>query len=367
MVRVDRVDPLAEKRAAKTAQPSAAPAFGAMADEFIAAHEPSWRSGKHTWQWKQTLGQYAGPLRDIPVNEVATADVLAVLKPLWTRTPETGSRLRGRIEAVIDMARALGHIDPDKANPARWKGHLDHLLPPAKKLGVRGHHAAMPYADLPAFMAKLSEINTTASRALAFTILTCARTSETIHATWDEIDFQTATWGVALQRMKMQKPHDVPLSEPALNMPRRSTGRARQESVCVPRQAAPAAVVDGDGDAHAQDGRRRVHRPWLSQRRKIVDGRHWRRIFARRSRLGARRWKQRCPSLSAKLDARTQKAADAGLGLLRDRRARRQRDRSQRRAEAGPRPTQAGLTTWSVSRSHRRRSRRLPGRSRSAT
>jgi integrase len=218
MVRVDRVDPLAEKRAAKTAQPSAAPAFGAMADEFIAAHEPSWRSGKHTWQWKQTLGQYAGPLRDIPVNEVATADVLAVLKPLWTRTPETGSRLRGRIEAVIDMARALGHIDPDKANPARWKGHLDHLLPPAKKLGVRGHHAAMPYADLPAFMAKLSEINTTASRALAFTILTCARTSETIHATWDEIDFQTATWGVALQRMKMQKPHDVPLSEPALNI-----------------------------------------------------------------------------------------------------------------------------------------------------
>jgi hypothetical protein len=146
MVRVDRVDPIAEKRAAKTVQPSVKPTFGAMADEFIAAHEPSWKNRKHVWQWKQTLGQYAGPIRDIPVDEIKTADVLAVLQPLWTRTPETGSRLRGRVEAVIDMARALGHIDADRANPARWKGHLDHLLPPAKKLGVRGPHAALPYA-----------------------------------------------------------------------------------------------------------------------------------------------------------------------------------------------------------------------------
>ena len=218
MVKVDRADPIAEKRAAKTAPPSAAPTFGAMADEFIAAHEPSWRSGKHAWQWKQTLGQYAAPLRDTPVNEVATADVLAVLKPLWTRAPETGSQLRGRIEAVIDMARALGHIDADRANPARWKGHLDHLLPPAKKLGARGHHAAMPYADLPAFMAKLAEMPGAAAKALMFTILTCARTSEVLHATWDEISFAHAIWRVPASRMKMQKPHDVPLSEQALRL-----------------------------------------------------------------------------------------------------------------------------------------------------
>ena len=95
MVKVDRVDPIAQKSAAKTVQPSAAPAFGAMADELIAAHEPSWRNAKHAWQWKQTLGQYAAPLRDISVNEVATADVLAVLKPLWTRAPETGSQTPG--------------------------------------------------------------------------------------------------------------------------------------------------------------------------------------------------------------------------------------------------------------------------------
>ena len=95
MVKVDRVDPIAQKSAAKTVQPSAAPTFGAMADEFIAAHEPSWRNAKHVWQWRQTLTQYAAPLRDIPVNEVATADVLAVLKPLWTRAPETGSQTAG--------------------------------------------------------------------------------------------------------------------------------------------------------------------------------------------------------------------------------------------------------------------------------
>jgi integrase len=218
MVRVDRIDPIAQKRAAKTVRPSVKPSFGQMADEFIAAHAGGWRNDKHRYQWAMTLTTYAGPLRDIPVNEVATADVLAVLKPLWTRTPETGSRLRGRIEAVIDMARALGHIDPDKANPARWKGHLDHLLPPAKKLGVRGHHAALPYDQLPEFMARLAEINTVASRALTFTILTCARTSEVLHATWDEISFADATWRVPASRMKMQKPHDVPLSEQALRL-----------------------------------------------------------------------------------------------------------------------------------------------------
>ena len=245
MVKVDRADPIAEKRAAKTTPPSAVPTFGAMADEFIAAHEPSWRSGKHAWQWKQTLGQYAAPLRDTPVNGVATADVLAVLKPLWTRAPETGSRLRGRIEAVIDMARALGHIDADRANPARWKGHLDHLLPPAKKL-ARGHHAAMPYDQLPELMARLAETPGVASRALTFTILTCARTSEVLHATWDEISFADAIWRVPASRMKMQKPHDVPLSEQALRLLGDQMGH-RGKSVYVfpgrPRQPLSAMAM----------------------------------------------------------------------------------------------------------------------------
>jgi integrase len=220
MVKVDRADPIAQKRRAKAsaAQPSAKPSFGQCADEFIAAHEPSWKNQKHTWQWRQTLGQYAGPIRAIPVDEIKTADILAVLRPIWSKTPETASRLRGRLESVIDMARALGHIDEDKANPARWKGHLDHLLPPAKKLGVRGHHKALAYADLRAFWTKLAEIDTTASRALAFTILTCARTSEVLHAVWDEVSFADAVWSIDADRMKMGKPHDVPLSEQALRI-----------------------------------------------------------------------------------------------------------------------------------------------------
>jgi integrase len=220
MVKVDRADPIAEKRAAKAtdATPSAKPTFGMMADEYLRTHECVWRSPKHRYQWAQTLGHYCAAIRDLPVDEVKTADILGVLRPVWSKTPETGTRLRGRIEAVIDMARALGHIDADRANPARWKGHLDHLLPPAKKLGVRGHHAAMPYADLPAFMVRLAEIDTTASRALQFLILTCARTSEVLHMTWDEVSFGDAIWRVPSARMKMQKPHDVPLSEDALRL-----------------------------------------------------------------------------------------------------------------------------------------------------
>ena len=141
------------------------------------------------------------------------------------------------------MARALGHIDADRANPARWRGHLDHLLPPAKKLGVRGHHAAMPYAELPAFWTRLAEINTTASRALMFTILTCARTSETLHATWDEISFPSATW-VPGARMKMQKPHDGPLSEHALRLiGDQMTGRGKNPYVFPGRPRQPLSTM----------------------------------------------------------------------------------------------------------------------------
>ena len=126
---VDRADPLAEKRGAKIMQAvKAVPTFGDMADAYVQTHEATWRNAKHRYQWRQTLTQYCGGIRDMPVNEIATADVLAVLKPLWDRAPETASRLRGRIQTVLDAAQALGHIAEDKANPARWKGHLDYLL-----------------------------------------------------------------------------------------------------------------------------------------------------------------------------------------------------------------------------------------------
>ena len=212
-VKVDKIDPLAAK-AAPAAQ--AVPTFGVMADLYIQTHEGSWRNPKHRRQWVKTLGEYAAPIRDKPVDQIRTADVLAVLRPIWNDIPESASRLQGRIQSVLEAAQALGHIDEDKANPARWKGHLDKLLPKRQRL-TRGHHRAMDYRALPEFMAQLAEINTVASRALMFTILTCARTSEVLHATWDdEISFADAVWRVPASRMKMGKPHDVPLTEEAL-------------------------------------------------------------------------------------------------------------------------------------------------------
>ena len=143
--------------------------------------------------------------------------MLAVLRPIWNATPETASRLRARIETVIDAARAAGHISQDKPNPARWKGHLSFMLGNPRKVGpARHHHAAMDYDQLPAFMAELAAIDSDPSKALQITILTCARPGETLGMTWDEIDFERAVWSIEAGRMKMNKPHQVPLSDEAL-------------------------------------------------------------------------------------------------------------------------------------------------------
>jgi integrase-like protein/Arm domain-containing DNA-binding protein len=218
----DKSDPLAGKRNGKSAASpasSAKPTFGVMADDFVATHEGGWRNPKHRWQWTQTLTRYCAPIRGTPVDQIGTDDVLAVLKPLWTRAPVTGSRLRGRIEKIIDAARALGHIDRDRANPARWKGHLELLLPKPKKL-ARGHHKALAYADTPAFVQRLRSVQAgnTAALALEFLILTATRSGETLNATWDEINFDSATWTVPKERMKINAIFDVPLSDRALDI-----------------------------------------------------------------------------------------------------------------------------------------------------
>jgi integrase len=223
----DKIDPLAEKRALKEAQAIAKrgkPTFGEIADGYVEAKGGQWRNAKHRGQWISTLSdQYLrGGFRDMPVDEIDTKAVLAVLEPLWRKTPETASRLRGRIEAVLDAARVLGHIDENRSNPARWKGHLQKLLSnPKKTNGGRSHHAAMPYLDLPAFMAKLAESPDTAAQALVFTILTAARRGEALGMKWDEIDLNNAVWTVPGSRMKAGKPHRVPLSAPAVAMLKR--------------------------------------------------------------------------------------------------------------------------------------------------
>lgn len=201
-------DPIGLRRAEKAAS-RAIPTFGDLAEEVIAAKETEWRNEKHRDQWKMTLREYAAPLRNRPVNEIETDDVLAVLRPLWTTRPETAARLRGRIEHVLDAARAKGFRQGP--NPALWRGHLDKLLPKQSRV-ERGHHAAMPYARVPAFLSEVRKRDAVAALAIEFTVLTAARTSEVLGAVWEEIDLNENVWTIPAARMKAGRQHRVPLS-----------------------------------------------------------------------------------------------------------------------------------------------------------
>jgi integrase len=189
------------------------PTFGEMTDEVREALSAGFRNEKHKAQWKSTLENYAAPLRPVPVDTIGTDDVLAVLKPIWTIKAETASRVRGRIEKVLDAAKAKGFRDGE--NPARWRGHLDHLLPRPSKL-VRGHHAAMPYEDVAAFIAKLRKREASAALALELCILTAARSGEILGMQWSEIDLDKEIWTVPATRMKAGREHRVPLSPRAV-------------------------------------------------------------------------------------------------------------------------------------------------------
>jgi len=189
--------------------------FGDCADALIKNMLPSWRNPKHASQWKMTLLVYAKPLRPMGVGTVETKDVLAVLEPIWTTKSETASRVRGRIERVLDFAKAQGHRSGE--NPARWRGHLDQVLPPRGKL-TRGHHAALPYDQIAGFMTDIAGRTASAARALEFTILTAGRTSEVLSARWTEMDLEKAIWTVPGSRMKAGKEHRVPLSPAVMDV-----------------------------------------------------------------------------------------------------------------------------------------------------
>lgn len=193
----------------------AIPAFGDFADGLVEDIQSGFRNEKHRWQWKHTLEVYAASLRPIQIDAVTTEDVLAVLKPLWQTKQETASRLRGRIERVLDAAKAKGLRTGE--NPALWRGHLDNLLPRRQKL-QRGHHPALPYGDVPALVAELRQREAVAALALEFTILTAARTGEVLGATWAEIDRKDKVWTVPAARMKAGKEHRVPLTTRALEI-----------------------------------------------------------------------------------------------------------------------------------------------------
>jgi integrase len=202
------VDPIAAKRKEKVVIPT----FGQMADAVAADLSIGWRNEKHKYQWAMTLTVYAATIRNMPVDKVDTAAVLSVLTPLWETKRETASRLRGRVEKVLDAAKVKGHRTGE--NPARWKGHLDAVLAKRGKL-TRGHHAAMPYQEIAALLAKLRTRPSVTALALEFTILTAARAGEALGARWDEIDLDGKVWTMPAARMKAGRPHSVPLSDRA--------------------------------------------------------------------------------------------------------------------------------------------------------
>ena len=190
------------------AEPVPLQTFGKIADEYVTSLSPQWRNEKHRNQWRMTLNVYAEPLRSLPVDQITTADVKAVLDRIWLKRPETAARLRGRIERVLDAAKAAGHRQGE--NPARWRGHLDHLLPKRQKL-QRGHHKALPFDEVSKFVAALRQREAIAALALEFLILTAARSGEVLGATWQEIDLTAAVWTLPAERMKAGEQHRVPL------------------------------------------------------------------------------------------------------------------------------------------------------------
>ena len=208
----DGVDPIADK-AARVEMPT----FGQVADEFIQTRGATLRSTKSKERLERILGPegHLQSLRPILVDAVDTDDVLKALKPLWANRRETGAMARGYVESVLNAAKAKGLRSGD--NPAQWRGHLDHLLPARKRL-ARGHHAAMPFKDVPGFVGRLREKPSQVAFGLELLILTASRTGEVLGATWGEIDFQEKVWSIPAGRMKAGRPHRVPLSPRALEI-----------------------------------------------------------------------------------------------------------------------------------------------------
>ncbi len=237
--------------------------FGEAARQLIQSMEPGWRNPKHRAQWRMTLlgekakHDYCKSLRSLDVAAVTTDDVLDVVRPFWEVKPETASRIRGRIERVLDFAKVQGWRSGD--NPARWEGHLEHTLSERQKL-TRGHHKAMAVAEVPDFVAALRDQHGIAPEALEFTILTAARTGEVIGARWPEFDLERAVWVVPPERMKGRREHRVPLCDRAMALVRRQEGNG--ELVWPLSNAAMSAVLERMERPETVHGFRSSFRDW---------------------------------------------------------------------------------------------------------
>jgi integrase len=217
---LDGADPLTsrrERRAAARLQATKGVTFRQCAERMIASHEAAWKNEKHRAQWRSTLASYVYPIfGELAVAGVDTGLVLRALEPIWATKPETAGRVRGRVEAVLDWVKARGYREGE--NPARWRGHLDKLLPNRRKVRAVKNHPALPYDELPAFMGELRGRESVSARALEFAILTAARTGEVIGATWAEMDTKAGVWTVPAGRMKAGKEHRVPLGKRAIEI-----------------------------------------------------------------------------------------------------------------------------------------------------
>ncbi len=228
------IDPIARRRVERldVAGRDGLNTFAEVAEAYIRAHEGTWRNEKHRYQWRATIASYAAPiLGGLPVAQVDVAAVMRVIEPLWREKTETAARLRGRIESVLDYATARGWRTGE--NPARWRGHLDNLLPARSKVAKVEHHAALPWREIGTFMAKLADENGLSALALRFVIMTAARTGEAIGARWSEIDMASAVWTVPGARMKAGREHRVPLSEAAMGVLREAAKLATKQDLAA--------------------------------------------------------------------------------------------------------------------------------------
>lgn len=285
------LDPLEHRNARQAAADTAAAAaaantFRTVTDAFLAAHGGKWRNAKHRAQWASTISSYAYPtMQDLPVASINTAHVRAVLEPIWQSKHETASRLRGRIEAVLDYASATGMRDEGSSNPARWRGHLSSVLGNVRKARTVRHHPALKWEAMQPFMVALRAKDGTSARALEFAILTAARSGETMGATWREIDLEAGIWTIPESRMKAHREHRVALSQPAVTLlttlkplaiddaSHLFPGRVRGKGLSVMaldmllrRMNTPAAKwVDRNGEAITAHGFRSTFRDWVGE------------------------------------------------------------------------------------------------------
>lgn len=284
LIVVDGRDPIEERNARKLAlvadrevQKAKATTFRQCAEAYITAHQAGWKSAKHGAQWTATLETYAYPLiGNLPVATVGRSHIMKILEPIWTTKTETASRVRGRIEKILDRAKAIGLRDGE--NPARWTGHLDQLLPKKTQVSPVEHFAALPYKKLPAFMAKLRKRDGISARALEFTVLNVTRTANTIGAKWDQINEAEKTWTIPGELMKGKKgkrrpDHVIPLSDRAMailqDLPREGAfifpGAKAGEGLSNMAMAETLKEMGYSGDVATVHGFRSTFKDWASE------------------------------------------------------------------------------------------------------